>query len=268
MAQTQVRSAQIGSGEVKRSDLDVTTSGSAVVAKLVAGTNVTFSSTGPDAGTGDVTINASGGGSSTPQIILANNCDVLNRFARTTGGSGSNAINSGGGGLSQSLASTTSDYAKALWMPSFGGLNIVSGSPSICIATVWDGAMGDHQAFWGVGTLTVSAASITFTGQHFGFKTDRTSPAGSPTIYATNANGTTQTQTSFTPTDYASDTIYFAKKTSTTDIKFYSDRTLRATHTTNLPTNAEGMELAITCKGVASAAAYRIGAMTYTNDAF
>lgn len=58
MAITQVRSPQIGAGEVKRSDLDVTTSGSAVLAKVIQGTGITISATGADAGTGDATINA------------------------------------------------------------------------------------------------------------------------------------------------------------------------------------------------------------------
>jgi len=59
----QIRSHQIKDAEgVKRADLDVTNSGDAVVAKLVAGTNVSFTETGPDAGTGDVTINVASGG--------------------------------------------------------------------------------------------------------------------------------------------------------------------------------------------------------------
>lgn len=45
--------------------LNTATSGSAVVTKIIAGTGVTLSSTGADAGTGDVTVNASGGGSFT-----------------------------------------------------------------------------------------------------------------------------------------------------------------------------------------------------------
>jgi hypothetical protein len=63
MGVTQITTRQIGASGVTRDDLDTTTTTKAVVAKLVAGTNVSFSSTGVDAGTGDVTINASGGGS-------------------------------------------------------------------------------------------------------------------------------------------------------------------------------------------------------------
>ena len=58
MARTEVKSKQIKDQEVKRDDLNTTESGQAVVAKLIEGTGISFSSTGPDAGTGDVTISA------------------------------------------------------------------------------------------------------------------------------------------------------------------------------------------------------------------
>lgn len=68
MPKTDVRSEQIRDGSgVKRADLDVTTSGSAVIVKLIAGTGISLESTGPDAGTGDVTISVSGGGD--PRLV-------------------------------------------------------------------------------------------------------------------------------------------------------------------------------------------------------
>lgn len=71
MAKTEIRGAQIKDTSVQRADLDVSTTGSAVVTRLVAGTNITFGSTGVDTGTGDVTINASGGGSGVARSILS-----------------------------------------------------------------------------------------------------------------------------------------------------------------------------------------------------
>ena len=50
----------IKQGSVSRSDLNTTTVGQAVVAKIVQGTGISISSTGADSGTGDVTISASG----------------------------------------------------------------------------------------------------------------------------------------------------------------------------------------------------------------
>jgi hypothetical protein len=65
MPVTGLRGRQILDGDVFRNDLNVTTSGSAVIRRIIAGTNITISSTGVDTGTGDVTINAA-----TPTITL------------------------------------------------------------------------------------------------------------------------------------------------------------------------------------------------------
>lgn len=57
MGQTLLTTREIGS--VQRNDFDVTTTTEAVITKVIAGANCTLSSTGVDAGTGDVTVNAS-----------------------------------------------------------------------------------------------------------------------------------------------------------------------------------------------------------------
>jgi hypothetical protein len=56
MAVTVVRGGQVKDGTIQRADLDITTVGQAVIAKVVQGAGVTLTSTGGDAGTGDVTI--------------------------------------------------------------------------------------------------------------------------------------------------------------------------------------------------------------------
>lgn len=56
MPPTTIRGKQVLDGSIQRADLDTTTVGQAVVAKLVQGTNIALSSTGADAGTGDVTV--------------------------------------------------------------------------------------------------------------------------------------------------------------------------------------------------------------------
>jgi hypothetical protein len=60
MSITAIRGKQVLDGTIQRADLDTTTVGQAVAAKLIQGTNITLSSTGADSGTGDVTINALG----------------------------------------------------------------------------------------------------------------------------------------------------------------------------------------------------------------
>jgi hypothetical protein len=66
MPLTTIRGKQVLDGTIQRHDLDVSTVGQAVVAKLIQGTNVTLSSTGGDAGTGDVTISVPSGGTGPP----------------------------------------------------------------------------------------------------------------------------------------------------------------------------------------------------------
>jgi len=56
-----IESEDIKDGDVKRDDLNTTEAGQAVIRKAIAGINVTITETGEDAGTGDVTINATSG---------------------------------------------------------------------------------------------------------------------------------------------------------------------------------------------------------------
>lgn len=65
MPKTQIRGKQVLDDSIQRDDLDVGTPSQAVIRKIIAGTNVTISYTGADSGTGDVTVNASGGGGGT-----------------------------------------------------------------------------------------------------------------------------------------------------------------------------------------------------------
>lgn len=68
MARTQIRGQQILDGSIKRKDLNVDDPTHAVIRRVIAGTGVTISSTGVISGTGDVTINATGGGPA-PELL-------------------------------------------------------------------------------------------------------------------------------------------------------------------------------------------------------
>lgn len=61
MARTQVTGKEIRDESIQRDDLDVVTTGQAVVRKIIAGNNITLQYNGIDSGTGDVTINTSTG---------------------------------------------------------------------------------------------------------------------------------------------------------------------------------------------------------------
>jgi len=56
MPATQVRGGQVKDASIQRADVDTSTPGQAIVAKLVEGGGIQLTSTGGDAGTGDVTI--------------------------------------------------------------------------------------------------------------------------------------------------------------------------------------------------------------------
>jgi hypothetical protein len=56
IADNAIGTVQIKDGSVKRSDIDTSTPGESIVTKVIAGTNVSISSTGIDVGTGDVTV--------------------------------------------------------------------------------------------------------------------------------------------------------------------------------------------------------------------
>lgn len=61
MARTLIDGAdQILAGSIGRASINTATTGSALITKIIAGTGITLSSTGVDAGTGDVTVTASG----------------------------------------------------------------------------------------------------------------------------------------------------------------------------------------------------------------
>jgi len=69
---TTITGKQIRDGDVSRDDLNIDTTGQAVITKVIAGTNINISSTGIDVGTGDVTINSTSGSSSWSTLYTSN----------------------------------------------------------------------------------------------------------------------------------------------------------------------------------------------------
>lgn len=71
MARTLIDADNIATGSLTRSLLNTTTAASAVIAKVIAGTNISLTSTGVDAGTGDVTVNLIAAPSLATSLTLA-----------------------------------------------------------------------------------------------------------------------------------------------------------------------------------------------------
>lgn len=104
-------------------------------------------------------------------------------------------------------------------------------------AVVWVKETTSQDAFWGVGnsaaTATNVAANATLTAQHIGFF------VADGTIYASNANGTTQTSTDVSSgITLAAYNTYEWTLTGDTSIVFKINGTTVATHTTNIPTTS------------------------------
>lgn len=71
MAQTLIQSDGLATGCIIRAKLNTTTAASAVITKVIAGSGITLAYTGVDSGTGDVTVNASGGASVVDPAIVS-----------------------------------------------------------------------------------------------------------------------------------------------------------------------------------------------------
>lgn len=84
MAGTQFNTDNLGSSSVTRADCDTTNTGQAVITKVIAGTNVSISSTGVDAGTGDVTVSAT---ANVTKSVLQANTAATNATTVLTGAS-------------------------------------------------------------------------------------------------------------------------------------------------------------------------------------
>lgn len=77
MGKTRPGGKQIQDGSVGRPDINTVDAGESLITRVIAGTNVTITSTGVDSGTGDVTINASGSGGSSAINIDGGRADSL-----------------------------------------------------------------------------------------------------------------------------------------------------------------------------------------------
>lgn len=121
MARTQLPTTLIADETIVRADLNVSTSGSAVIRKLVQGTGITISSTGADPGTGDVTVSIN-----TSSVVTSFNSRtgaVTLSSADVTGALGFTPIS----GESDTLATVTTRGAVTTNSITIGGLTVAGG---------------------------------------------------------------------------------------------------------------------------------------------
>lgn len=121
-------------------------------------------------------------------------------------------------------------------------------------------ASATQNAFFGLGAIAAAGAvpdAATSTTKHVGFFLDDT------TLYASNANGTTQTKTDITSGVTISNLNEFRiVYTAASTILFYVNGVLKATHSTNIPTTgggAAGISFGIDDEATGAAKQMRVG---------
>lgn len=152
MARTQLTGSQVSDGSVARADLNTSTAGSAVITKIIAGTGITLSSTGADAGTGDVTVNASSSGSTTnPPVVTAVSASTTLALTHAPATS-----------QSQGIVNATSASAMTITVPTFATVAFPIGT----MITVIQGGAGQVSAAASAGVTINNSSSLSTRTQY------------------------------------------------------------------------------------------------------
>lgn len=161
MPNTSVRSRQIFDGDIVRADINTTTTGSALITKLIAGSGLSIStSTGVDSGTGDVTLTLSTSGvtastyGSTTQIPVI----TVDSFGRITAVTTASPTTTWGGVFGGSFETTSTSFS----LDANSSVQYIYTGSSAASWTVPDmstGGWGNRAVYIknrGTGTITLS----------------------------------------------------------------------------------------------------------------
>lgn len=211
--------------------------------------------------------------SSTPKIIFATIFESTNRIANSAlGGSASESITADG--LQIDTGGTNDSYLQ--YRISLGGgsgfAKLFDNSPEYSATMMLSQINGTGEYFIGIGepTMNPGATGLTWTDKHMGFKIGVS--GGVATLYATQANGTTQTISSALTTIAVNEPFEFTLKANgSSSVNYYwrlnGGSLSSATNlSTNVPTgNTERLGWAVTRLGNSSSRqqAY-ISSMSYS----
>ena len=176
---------------------------------------------------------------SSNHFITSTCFEDIARFTTSVAGSGTIAV--GVSGLDLSTSSTGGSFAKALWTVLGVNATIFSQSPKFSCSLNPGSivqATNNGDLYVGLGNVTIAGTGITYTNAHIGFKIVKT--AGATTLYATQADGTTETASSALTTfaGNADDVSLFLKVNGTTSVDYYWRKDANsAWATVNLTTN-------------------------------
>lgn len=188
-------------------------------------------------GTGAYSVPPSG--SSVPTVKVYTDVATTGRFIKTTGGSA--AITFGGGvGTTIDTGASSGSYAVLRLAVPFSKAEISGTIVSFQITLQNSPAGTTWTSFFGAGLPTVDGANITFTDSHIGFKL--VAVASVYSLYATQANGTTETASSALTTLASGDNIEVIWKSNGTSVDYYwrkngGSMSSATNLSTNLPTS-------------------------------
>lgn len=204
------------------------------------------------------------------KTIFATVFEDTGRYTETVTGSGTATYNTSGvtvfaGGGSSGSSNVTGNIIPA-------GANIYANSPLFSTVV----GIGDHDsnlnsshAFFGIGNLTVATAGITFTERHVGFKILKS--GGTVSLYASQADGTTETASSALTTVVNGDVlelIFVMNGSSSVDYYWRKNGSALSSATnltTNIPSGTTStLQAACSTVNTASAATYTVHSMHYT----
>ncbi len=198
----------------------------------------------------------------TPTMAYYNSLSNSGETNQTLYGGGTATFNTTG--LTLQTSATGTSGAKFIKYATNGQYAVFASNSNFSVIGKQNTAGTGGEVIFGVGRVTVTGSTITYTVNEYGFKVT----ANLATLSATNGNGTTETATASGAVTLSNAIMYHAKKTGTTDIKFYTDRTLQVTHTTNLPTgNSDFIGAGISNTTSAADSVWELCAYIYNQDA-
>lgn len=167
------------------------------------------------------------------------------RAVVTNTGGGAATFGSGGMILDTSATGTSSTVAQPRVINATNNGGVFVAFPGIFGCSFFvDGLLGtDLQTFHGLGLITITGSGVTYTSNHIGFKVTRVA-SGTTSVYATQANGTTETASSALTTIVVDDNLELALRVNNASSAEYWWRKnggswSSATElTTNIPTSA------------------------------
>lgn len=183
---------------------------------------------------GDGTFAAPAASGGTPTLKLASCFETAGRFSASGSGTATFGIN----GLNLTTTATTTRDKTVIYSVVNNGCRPFLYSPQFAAVVSVNAEPTTGSSYFGVGSVTSSGTGHDYLPSHFGFKIIYA--ASTPTLSATNSESTTETATTIVATVTGVMNLY-AVMTATTNIKYYVNTVLGATHTTNLPpTNVNG----------------------------